>query len=159
MEKITKSIAIDIELNVRTKEIQKYLIKHLELTPRRQLFEEQSLIASEVDEKKLEALGNDEALRNFNWTLITELQEFREENPRDCMSSINHKRLQRTREQESDFLGSSCNHNRGNTGKTDKKFFCESQESLNSTKSSPKFKSLRFAPENSLALTHQKFKY
>jgi hypothetical protein len=162
MEEVSLSKQIDDELNDRTKEIQNFLINCLELTPRRLLFEEHQAIvrSKEAEKTKAEARGSDETIKNFDWYSLTELQNFRLENPRDCMSSLNLKRLQRAKEQEIEFLEKGCGH-RGRTERSfmdDKKHFCELRDAHKVTKPPTKMKTLRFAPENSLALSHQKFK-
>ena len=146
------------ELNLRTKEIQKCLIAQLKFTPRRQLFEEQNSIArnEEAEKTKIEACGSKETEKSFNWSLLIELREFREKYSNECMSIVNRRRFQREREKENEFLGKFCNLRVGSSFVDDEKTFCEAP---GTSKSPPKMKTLRFAPENSLALSHQKFKY
>lgn len=155
------------ELNLRSKEIQKFLIGHLQLTPRRQLFEEQTKIANKEDLERTKPCESIESVNNFDWGLFNELREFREKNHSECMSSINHQRLQRARENEKEFLEQPCGHRRANNKEV--KPFCESRVESSSEVHPqfvpencgklPRMKTLRFAPENSLALAHQKFKY
>lgn len=155
------------ELNLRSKEIKKFLIEHLRLTPRRQLFEEQTAIADKEDVEKTKDCESSEAVNSFDFGFFNELREFREKNYRECMSSINHQRLQRAREKEKEFLEQECGHRRGNiNSKTiEVKYFCESRVEVHpqfipeNCGKLPRMKTLRFAPENSLALAHQKFKY
>jgi hypothetical protein len=167
------------DLNLRTMEIQKFLIRNLKLTPRRQVFEEHATSKQndELERIKAETYERDEIKSNFDWTSFNKLREFREKNPSECMSSINHQRLQRVREKDKEFLEQSCSHRCANSfgsfKTTEGKGFCESRSLSSSSDASdvhsqflpdmrkkiPRMKTLRFAPENSLALSHQKFKY
>lgn len=146
------------ELNLRTKEIQKCLISQLKFTPRRQLFEEQNSIArnEEAEKTKIEACGSTKTENSFNWSLLIELREFREKYSNECMSIMNRRRFQREREQENEFLGKFCNRRGSSSFVEDEKIISEAPET---SQTSSKMKTLRFAPENSLALSHQKFKY
>lgn len=156
-----------------TKEIQKFLIKHLKLTPRRQLFEEHVKAAAEQQELSASghSSGNNAEINNqikkFDLEILNEISAFRKENPTRCMSSSSQQRLQRAKEREEKFLQSSCGHR----CMLDERLFptlfkdFEKAKQQKTPTADPqpvqtqtRMKIIRFAPDNSLALSHQKFK-
>lgn len=153
----------------RTREIQKYLTSHLEMTPRRQLFEEHEKSPLRPEDSKATSTGSGTVVsKSISKSELHTISEFRRQNARECMSHQNQQRLKRAKEMEESHL-----HNYSN------RFFqpercklniCDVEENPNrkvhSTKDNcvadfhkfPRLKTVRFAPENSLALVNQKFK-
>lgn len=161
-----------------TKEIQRFLIKHLKLTPRRQLFEEYEKTSTIMHN---EVVANEEFADNttiksmykYELDILRELNEFRQKHPKECMSRINRKRLQRTKEKEEEFL----RHNRAYQAvlnerslpslinESAKEFYELTRKKSAAVPSNPseeeirfKTRSFQFAPDKSLALSFQKFK-
>lgn len=174
----------------RTKEIQIYLTKHLNLTPRRLLFEEQEKASAQLRNQEELNIPKDECkifespANDFDLNTIKELREFRQNNIRECMSQQNRQRLQRSTEKEENYLLSNFNYRSGRmfplvpkdcekTSQAVKKLAIEVPPTrCKATREAPfnpahvqpqlsisRLKNLRFTPENSLALAHQKFKY
>lgn len=161
-----------------TKEIQRFLIKQLKLTPRRQLFEEyertSTIVRSEeVDNQTSTNAEATEPTFKYELNNLRELNEFRQKHSKECMSDINRQRHRRAKEKEEEFL----RHNRARQlAMNDQslpslinesaRLFYESTRkesstvSLNSTEEEQRFRtrSFRFAPDKSLALSYQKFK-
>lgn len=105
---LVKHSAMNSNFDEPTKEIQKFLVKHLELTPRRRLFEDYDKTASAEREEK--ANNNDfanhlvsESMNKFNLDIIRELNDFRQENHNECMSDFNQKRYRRAKEREEEM--------------------------------------------------------
>lgn len=150
----------------RTKEIQKYLIKHLQLTPRRRLFEEQQRAVSVellVDEEP--ASPTVSPTNDFDFHIINELNEFRQKHPSECMSDSNRQRFQRAREKEEKFLSHPCAHHYISDGRLFPKptngtvqdlLKNQRKEKELNDESHPRM--VQYPPDKSLALTHQKFK-
>lgn len=164
----------------RTKQIQRFLITHLQLTPRRQLFEEHEKSTMEMRNEdscvatKTAARVISKSMNESDLHAISELREFRERNARECMSHHNQQRLKRAKEVEGSHLHNYANRYLVPAGVGQlKPKNCDVQgkanEEVHSTTGdcatdSYKFsrmpmKTVRFAPENSLALVYQKFKY
>lgn len=142
-------------------EIQKHVIGTLALTPRRKLFEEHlrrtednKKISKEAEDNKfMETSNNQQA----DMRTIEEISEFRKNYPHDCMSSYNRQRLKRAMEREKLSSQSPCDHRCllfkdliGNTKVSENKQIPNNQQFP--------MKTVRFTPDSSLALVHQKFK-
>lgn len=154
-----------------TKEIQKFLLRNLQLTPRRQLFEEYEKQLTIVQKNKLNNQQNEdevpsEPMNKFEFNVIKELCEFRQKHPKECMTDLNHRRFRRAKEREEEFL-----HHAGvqrlmlNEGiiqslmKADESSQKKAKVSCNKKPSSNVMtRSVHFAPDNSLALSYQKLK-
>lgn len=164
----------------RTKEIQRFLISHLQLTPRRQLFEEHEKATLEMRNEdscvatKTAARVVNKSMKESDLHAISELREFRQRNARECMSHHNQQRLKRAKEVEGSHLHNYSNRYFVPAGAGQQKpNKCDVQgkanEEVHSTAgdcatdaykfSRAPLKTVRFAPENSLALVYQKFKY
>lgn len=153
------------------KEIQKFLTKHLKLTPRRQMFEQYETSASERNEPAEDGTATNYATDNSKnvpeWNVVNIAVEFRQKNAELCMSSQNHQRFKRAKEKEQEILRRDGNHRFA----LDKRLFPKSAESPHQllmnipsvtepqrVPQSP-MKNPKFAAENSLALSHQKLKF
>lgn len=153
-----------------TKEIQKFLIKNLQLTPRRKLFEEYAKkLAS--DRKKQEEVNTQQccesstqssSMRNYEVNIIADLSEFRRSHPKECMSDLNHRRFRREKQREEEFLQhSDIRRLVLNEGLIQS--LIKSQKDSNKSRSEDdnkrvRTRSVHFAPDNSLALSYQKYK-
>lgn len=164
----------------RTKEIQRFLITHLRLTPRRQLFEEHEKATLEMRNEdscvatKTAARVVNKSMNESDLHAISELREFRQSNARECMSHHNQQRLKRAKEMEGSHLHNYSNRYSAPAGAGQQKpnkydVQGKANEEVHSTTgdsatevykfSRAPLKTVRFAPENSLALVYQKFKY
>lgn len=146
-------------------DIKRHLIGSLTLTARRQMFEEH--LKTSEEEKKLMQDSEKSCLieastnRQIDLKVIQEISEFRRNNSKDCMSSYNCQRLKRTKEkEEQSFLQPTCDHRClfykdliGSNKLTESKQTLGNEESQQSP-----LKTVRFTPDSSLALVHQKFK-
>lgn len=154
----------------RTQEIQKFLVKHLQLTPRRQLFEEYTKQAEVISDEKptpQECLDKPETFKKIDYSFskgLSELGDFRKSHPEVCMSDVNRKRLQREKKRDDDFLhshllrrkDSDCNPTRlsGLCEKTREK----SRETERQPEQLPYVtRCMQYAPDNSPALSHQNY--
>lgn len=153
-----------------TKEIQKFLVSHLKLTPRRQLFEDYDKTASAKREE--EANRNDkanhsisESMNKFNLDIISKLNDFRQEHPSECMSGFNQQRFRRAKENEeklkkehrfmfNDRILEMFHEDMKRRKETENR----RNEPARSNKPSSDTVTFHYAPDNSLALSHQKFK-
>ena len=96
-----------------SKNIQNFLINHLNFTPRRQLFEEFSEKLVKIrDQQNLDSKSTqvDELPQNYNLNILHQLNEFRLKNAHECMSEINCRRLKKENEKVENFLKHSCVH-------------------------------------------------
>lgn len=154
-----------------TKEIQKFLIKNLQLTPRRQLFEEYVKTLTidrknEVNNQQTETCVPSKPTNKFELNIITELSEFRRKHPKECMTDLNHRRFRRAKEREEEFLQHSGVQrlvlNDGLIQSLINAGSCRKDENGRSKtpveKMRSRTRSVHFAPDNSLALSYQKFK-
>lgn len=167
---IDEDTDVDDEYNA-TKEIQKFLMKNLQLTPRRQLFEDYEKTLTfdrkhEVKSQQPEKHTPSNSMNKYELNIITELSDFRRKHPKECMTDLNHRRFRRAKEREEEFL-----HHAGvkrlvlNQGIIQSLINCEEktrktmkeQDKLND-KMRSRTRSVHFAPDNSLALSYQKHK-
>lgn len=144
----------------RVQDLQKFLVEHLQLTPRRQLFEEHTKTSSVVDSSEQNSplqdrLCNSEPVIKIDFHVLSELGDFRKDNPHECMSDVNRKKLQRETTKEDDFLHTSCSYQMSNNPIRTKTFREKSRESDQLPYTT---KRIQFAPDNSLALSYQKYK-
>ncbi|CAG9810434.1 unnamed protein product [Chironomus riparius] len=96
-----------------SKDIQNFLINHLNFTPRRQLFEEfQEKLVKIRDQQDLDSKSTqaDELPQNYNLKFLHQLNDFRLKNAHECMSEINCRRLKKENEKVENFLKHSCVH-------------------------------------------------
>lgn len=143
----------------RTEEIQKFLINHLELTPRRQLFEEfeknSLLYEKEVDDQTGASLTSTKSNFKLDLDNLSELSEFRKNNPSECMSNVSRQRFQRAKEREQQLLNHPCSHyyieSKAPTPDVDVKQCASSRDQL-------RMRNMKIIPDKSLALSNQKFK-
>lgn len=166
-----------------TREIQIFLIEHLKLTTRRKLFEQREKIAAmEVNEQASDTETTNcvinKSINEFDFNLIRELRDFRQGNAVECMSQQNQQRLKRLKEREENFLHHHGYENRFSVPlffKENEKIFHQSSIrnanenakelrrknvfDISSFRELPRTRSLKLTPENSLALSHQEFKY
>lgn len=155
------STASSSECDERTKEIKTFLTKQLKLTPRRVLFEEFEKISrleeNEVDEVT-DCSNTIESQKKFDLSTVREISEFRKNHP-ECMSNVSRQRLQRAKEREQELLHHPCAHyyveSKTPITKTE---VTSSKPRKKSTTEEFRMKTVQFAPDNSLALAHQKFK-
>lgn len=159
-------------------EIQRFLIKQLKLTPRRQLFEEYEKTSKIVRTKEVDSQDstNHETTKSmfkYELNIIRELSEFRKKNPNECMSNVNRQRLRRAKEKEEEFL----RHNQARQtvlneqslpsliNESAKSFYEATRKESKATATNPseeeqrfRTRSFQFAPDKSLALSYQTFK-
>lgn len=160
-----------------TKEIQRFLIKQLKLTPRRQLFEEYEIASKvvrsvEVETENSTSQETTKSMNKYELDILRELNEFRRNNSKECMSDINQQKLRRRKEKEEEFLRH--NHARQLTlnerslpsliNESAKRFYESTRQEVTAAPSShseefQRFRTRRFqfAPDKSLALSYQKF--
>lgn len=153
--------------DMRTKEIQKYLIKHLQLTPRRRLFEEhqRAALVEFVADEEPPIRADSNPTNKFDFHIINELSEFRQKHPNECMSESNRQRFQRAKEKEETFLSHPCAHHYVSDGRLFPRPMNGSVQDLLKTQRKEKElddeshpRMVHYPPDKSLALTHQKFK-
>lgn len=155
------------------KEIQKFLLKNLQLTPRRQLFEEyeKKLITSGKSEQiSVQKRNNEthEPINKYELNVVNELSEFRRKYSKECMTDLNHRRFRRAKEREEEFLhhaGVQCSVlNQGfiqsiiKASRENETKLKDSTTKAASDKMHTRVRNVHFAPDNSLALSYQKFK-
>lgn len=146
-------------------EVQRHVFGTLTFTPRRILFEEHLKKSEERKkfEQKSEVTEMFSEVENCEIDLktVAEISEFRRNNANDCMSSYNRQRLKRAKEKEKVFIDTTSSHHCtlykeliSNTQASG------SKQNDNNDHEGEKFrmKTVRFPPDNSLALIHQKFK-
>lgn len=148
----------------RTQEIQKFLVKHLQLTPRRQLFEEYTKPAEVISDEKptpQECLDKFDRVKNIEYFKgLSELRDFRKSHPEVCMSDVNRKRLQREKQRDDDFLRSFFPRRKDtDSNLTRLSGLCEkSRETERQPDQLPYVtRRMQFAPDNSPALLYQKY--
>ncbi|CRK92155.1 CLUMA_CG005806, isoform A [Clunio marinus] len=171
------------QFNEAEKEIQKFIIEHLELTPRRKMFQDYEKKLSEMWSEiqvggESSIITADKIKVESELKVIMELNKFRKMNAADCMSFQNQLRIKRAKEMEKDLLKSqqkfilnetmllenlrtenpsrSVGTKKATKMKDDK---VSSSDYFKSSQNEIQLRNIRFTPENTLALTHQKFKY
>ena len=157
-----------------SKEIQKFLMKNLQLTPRRLLFEEYEKKLTKCVNSELisEQSGNNETrepINKYELNIINELSEFRRKHPKECMTDLSHRRFQRAKEREEEFL-----HHAGverlvlnqgliqsliNSSRDNETKLKDSASKPTSDKMHTRVRQVHFTPDNSLALSYQKFRH
>lgn len=149
----------------RTEEIQKFLVKHLQLTPRRQLLEEhtkQLKVNSGEKPTLQECLNKSEPIENIDYfQALSELRDFRKNHASLCMSDVNRKRLQREKQREDDFLhGPSVNRKDVDCSSIRLRNLCEKSREAERQPDQLLHVAtrLQFAPAHSPALSYQKYK-
>lgn len=98
------------------KNIQKFLIAQLSLTPRRRLFEdyliekETGKIKNSTDFEKVFDDGENfesESIENNQWKSIKHLREFRQNHAKECINQVNQQKFSRAVKREADILNRS----------------------------------------------------
>jgi hypothetical protein len=134
------------------KNIQKFLIAQLKFTPRRKLFEDHLIAKNKVEENIENCEDIDSDTKTSSWKLIRELREFRISNARDCMSQIRFKRFQRREKSDREIL-------QGPPTTSELITLLENDKKRISSPQPLQTHAHKFLPyNNSIALTHQKFK-
>lgn len=148
----------------RTKEIQKFLVEHLQLTPRRQLLEEyikRNKVNSDKNSKIQECLHKSQPFNNIDFQILSNSRDFRENYQVECISSVNKKRLQREKQKQENFLQIPCPHRKKmDCSSTRLKNLCKKPGEIESQQEQLSYviERIQFAPDNSPALSYQKYK-
>lgn len=158
------SSASSFESDEQSDEIQKFLITHLELTPRRQLFEEFEKLSllNRRDDETCSSQVSVDSVNTLNLSVVSELSEFRKNHPNECMSNVSRQRFQRAKEREQKLLTHPCAHyyvESKSLKPNNQKEASRAAACGDSSQEEARTRTLRFAPDKSLALSNQKFKF